>query len=86
MIETSTEIRHIEITTLSKAKTWNSSVTHGNMNDKNGAIVRRELPSKEGADIPGQNELSYGAFVSALIKASNLSSLMEQEAAGKLLS
>ena len=33
--------------------------------------------TREGAAIPGEKELSYGAFVVALIKASNLYGLMQ---------
>lgn len=39
--------------------------------------------TREGAAIPGDRELSYGAFVVGIIKASNLYTLMEQEAKGK---
>jgi len=42
--------------------------------------------TREGAAIPGEKELSYGAFVVALIKASNLYGLMQSEAKGKPLS
>lgn len=34
--------------------------------------------SRDDAAIPGDSELSYGAFVSALIKVSNLQKLMEE--------
>lgn len=39
--------------------------------------------TREGAAIPGDRELSYGAFVVGIIKASNLYNLIEQEAKGK---
>ena len=39
--------------------------------------------SKDGDAIPGETELSYGAFVSELIKVANLQYLMEQNAKGK---
>jgi hypothetical protein len=34
--------------------------------------------SRDDSAIPGDTELSYGAFVSALIKVSNLQKLMEE--------
>lgn len=39
--------------------------------------------TRDGAAIPGDLELSYGAFVAAMIKVSNLQSLMEEDARGK---
>ena len=42
--------------------------------------------TREGAAIPADRELSYGAFIAGIIKAANLYSLMEQEARGKPLS
>ena len=39
--------------------------------------------TREGAAIPADRELSYGAFIAGLVKASNLYSLMDQEAKGK---
>lgn len=39
--------------------------------------------TRDGAAIPGDKELSYGAFFVGLIKVSNLQSLMSEDSKGK---